>query len=130
MKTRMRKGGFTLIELMTVVIIVGVLAAIAIPLYRGQVIRAKAAEGEALLGAVLTGQRVHYAEKNGYTIDKDLIGVDGSGNKYFTDYTVELIPGGFLANTTGDGITVTMQYTGGGGKLRVESGGKTYKDEM
>jgi type IV pilus assembly protein PilE len=113
-----RKKGFTLIELMTVVIIVGILAAIAVPLYRGQVKRAMAAEGAALLGSVRTAERIYYAEHGVYTDDKTKLGVDTTGNKYFKDYTVTLSGGGtgFTASTTGTGdaagITVTIDQDG------------------
>lgn len=88
MSRNKRSGGFTLIELMTVVIIVGILAIVAIPLFKGQINRARASEGAALLGSVLTAERVYYAEHKEYTADQDELGVDGEGNKYFTTYTV------------------------------------------
>jgi len=119
MKHTGRKG-FTLVELMVVVIIVGVLAAVAVPIFRGNVKRAMASEGAALLGSVLTAQKVYYAEHATYTQSKTALMVDGTGNKYFTDYTVTSADeNGFVATTTGrgdaDGITVKMEYTNSGG---------------
>ncbi|MCK9367680.1 MAG: pilin [Metallibacterium scheffleri] len=58
MKT-MQKG-FTLIELMIVVAIIAILAAIAIPAYQNYLIRAQVAEGMSLMGAAKTGVAEYY----------------------------------------------------------------------
>jgi len=112
-----RKRGFTLVEVMTVVIIVGILASVAVPLYRANIRRAMAAEGAALLGSVRTAERIYYSEHGTYTTDKDALGIDVTGNKYFTDYTIlSADENGFTAQTTGtgdaQGITITIDQDG------------------
>jgi prepilin-type N-terminal cleavage/methylation domain-containing protein len=57
------RKGFTLIELMVVVLIVGILAAVAIPILRGRIDAAKWSEGKAMLGSVATAIRAYAAEK-------------------------------------------------------------------
>ena len=63
---RKNQGGFTLVELMIVVIIVGILAAVAIPMYQGATERAKASEAVAALGTIRGAMRVYYAEHGTY----------------------------------------------------------------
>ena len=53
MKRSMQKG-FTLIELMIVVAIIGILAAVALPAYQDYTVRAKVTEGLSLAGAAKT----------------------------------------------------------------------------
>ncbi|MGH8287757.1 MAG: pilin [Steroidobacteraceae bacterium] len=53
--------GFTLIELMIVVAIIGILAAIAIPAYQDYTIRAQVSEGSSLIGGVETAFDEYYA---------------------------------------------------------------------
>jgi prepilin-type N-terminal cleavage/methylation domain-containing protein len=60
------KKGFTLIELMVVVLIVAILAAVAIPILRGRIDAAKWSEGKAMMGTIATAIRA-YAAENGTT---------------------------------------------------------------
>ena len=56
------RKGFTLIELMVVILIVGILAAASIPLMRGRIDSAKWAEANATAGTIKSAVRVYYAE--------------------------------------------------------------------
>ncbi|MBL7214938.1 MAG: type II secretion system protein [Phycisphaerae bacterium] len=58
----MKKKGFTLIELMVVILIVGILAAASIPLMRGRIDSAKWAEANAIAGTIQSAGRVYFAE--------------------------------------------------------------------
>jgi type IV pilus assembly protein PilA len=56
------RKGFTLIELMVVILIVGILAAASIPLMRGRIDSAKWAEANATAGTIKSAVRVYFAE--------------------------------------------------------------------
>ena len=59
-----KRKGFTLVELMVVILIVAILAAIAIPIMRGRIDAAKWSEGKAIMGTIATAIRAYIAEKN------------------------------------------------------------------
>ena len=72
MKTRY---GFTLIELMVVILIVGILAAVAVPIMRGRIDQAKWSEANAAAGSIKTAVRAYIAEKGPtYSYSNVLIG--------------------------------------------------------
>jgi prepilin-type N-terminal cleavage/methylation domain-containing protein len=54
--------GFSLVELMIVILIISVLAAVAVPIYRGSIQKAVRAEGEAALGSIRNEVRAYYGE--------------------------------------------------------------------
>ncbi|MGD0784878.1 MAG: prepilin-type N-terminal cleavage/methylation domain-containing protein [Sedimentisphaerales bacterium] len=57
------RKGFTLVELMVVVLIVSILAAVAIPLMRGRIDSAKWSEGKSAAGTIASAIRAYAAEK-------------------------------------------------------------------
>ena len=92
MKHSVQKG-FTLIELMIVVAIIGILAAIAIPAYTDYTIKSRVAEGASLSGAAKTAVEVYWSENGTLTesgasitsIDVDFFGASG---EYVSDVSI------------------------------------------
>lgn len=67
MQSRSFREGFTLIELMIVVAIVAILAAIAYPSYRQHVLKTKRSEGKALLQRIAGEQERFFTARSQYT---------------------------------------------------------------
>jgi len=86
---KISKKGFTLVELMIVVAIIGILAAIAIPNFQKYQAKSRTTEAKIALSAVFTGQKSFHAEWNGYVACMGLIGygVDSVNRFYAVGHT-------------------------------------------
>ncbi len=60
------KKGFTMVELMVVVLIVGILAAVAIPLMSGRIDSSKWSEAKSAMGTIASALRTYAAEKGSF----------------------------------------------------------------
>ena len=74
--------GFTLIELMIVVAIVGILAAIALPAYQDYVVRSKMSEPEASVAACKTSVSEYLSTKNSLPTDNTAAGCSSTASQY------------------------------------------------
>ena len=83
MQMRRTMRGVTLMELMIVVVIIGILAAIAYPNYREFVTRAKRTEARAALLKIATNQEKYYLQNNIFT--DNLTNLGFNANPYTTD---------------------------------------------
>ncbi len=75
----MKKNGFTLVELMMAIAVVGILAAIALPQFGNAIARARAAEVPLNLNKIKSAQEAHKAETKQYKTEACNWGVNASG---------------------------------------------------
>ena len=82
------KKAFTMVELMVVVLIVGILAAVAVPLMSGRIDSSKWSEGKAAMGTIASALRSYAAEKGSFTTAPTMANVGLTDNDldgtYFT----------------------------------------------
>ena len=89
---------FTLIELLVVVLIIGILAAVALPKYEQAVLKSRMMQVLPYLKAVKNAEEAYYLANGEYTNDMDSLAVDGTAPNGWT----------FLLN----GDSVSAKYQG------------------
>lgn len=134
---RQRVTGMTLVELLTVIVIVGILAAIAVPSYRGYVLRAQRSDATTALLRVQSAEEKYLVQNGKYTTD--LVGSPSAGGLglYNTseqglyNLSVELTATGYKATAAaiadkgqaGDKKCTTFTVNETGVRTAVDNGG-------
>ena len=95
----MKKQGFTLIELMVVIVIMGILAAVAVPKLFGMIAKSKASEVGPAAGEYIKLQDAYVSETGVYYGDWKLIGYKMDPSSNFT-YTGAISEGAKVSITT------------------------------
>jgi len=120
MKQSVQKG-FTLIELMIVVAIIGILAALAIPAYSDYTIKAKVSEAASITGAMKAAVEIYWSENealasgtagaaDGYTtlgVSSDFAGKYAQSVKLSTGGVITIVITNINANLNGKNVTYT-----------------------
>lgn len=117
------KKGFTLIELMIVVAIIGILAAIAIPKFADLINKSKEGATKGALSSIRSAIQVYYGDNEGW-FPADTLGVLTVQSKYINSISVAKLPGTNHADSNAVLAVVTSTYTGAG--LGQDVGGWAY----
>ena len=96
-----KQQGFTLIELMIVVAIIGILAAIAIPAYQDYTIRAQVSEGLSLAAGAKAAVTEYYQDRGIYPGTNPLAGLSAANT----------IVGNYVDQVTVAGGVITVRYS-------------------
>lgn len=118
------KNGFTLIELMIVVAIIGTLAALAIPAYQNYLVRAQISEGLNLSGPLKNGITAYHEQFGAFPTDNAEAGLPAPAS-FLGNYVAEIsvndevisILYGNDANAQINGRSVTITAASNGGSV-------------
>jgi len=105
-----RKIGFTLTELLIVVVIIGVIAVLALPMLVKTIEKAKVGEAMSNLNLIRTGQKIYFLEYGGFSPDIDSLNIEDPNNpssRYFS-YSIDA-----LADPTDDFTARAARGAGG-----------------
>jgi type IV pilus assembly protein PilA len=115
--------GFTLIELMITVAIVGILAALAIPAYQDYVIKSQVSEGFVLAEGAKTAEMEYYAQNGHFAYLEDLLGAQPSGKYVSIVYTSGFPTYGDTGPPTFGGFGIRISYDQPTTNSKIRAGG-------
>ncbi|NQT75613.1 MAG: prepilin-type N-terminal cleavage/methylation domain-containing protein [Candidatus Omnitrophica bacterium] len=102
----MNNKGFTLVEVLVVVIIIGILASIGIPQFADSIEKAKGAEARSGLGHIQTGEKIYFAEREYYVGSTWADDLDISLSQRYWTFTITTPSStAFIATATRSGGT-------------------------
>lgn len=117
--------GMTIVELLVVMVILGILAAIAIPSFAGQIKRAQQSEAQLHVSGILRSQQAYFLEKNTYATNLAQLGLKIPNTvqynyalQQFSEHTNQA---GTLVNGTTASAIPTQEFNGYMGKVWTEN---------
>ncbi len=126
---KLNKQGFSMIELLVVLLIIGILAAVAAPLFLANSTKAKVSEAVAGAGSIRAAERNYAAQNNGSYFavstsagatyfgtqtgnQSSVLGIQIHGNKYFSPDAYSVVTGNGLSWQGGNisGVTSPIDF--------------------
>lgn len=127
---RSQQSGFSLIELMVTIVIIGIIAAIALPSYQSSVRKSKRVEAKTELLQVMARQEQYFSENRSYTVTPGDLGYTATTDQAFKteneNYRIWLGPEFAVASAIGSQTDDSVQrfriYFNGKKEHSLESG--------